>query len=220
MLKMDTICSAEASPLFKLPAEDVLYKSVFTKIHPKDLWICRRVCREFQRLCDEYFRSYCTVLDFRAHQLTPGGLDALMSKCRSVRKFYWHNRQAHNVPMNLASYRTYFWGGKQLKVLELHNVNLSVLRTSYIGRYCKELHTLKLKNCELSCDQLLNELTTPATKLMELDLSKSVLSSTAFSEFISNKKNLVTLKVFNINITSTRFSCIIYRIYCIVVEVS
>ena len=198
---MDTVCSVEISPLFKLPAEDVLYKSVFAKIHPKDLWICRRVCREFRRLCDEYFRSYCTVLDFRNHQLTSGGLDALMSKCRSVRKFYWHNRQAYNVPMNLASYRTYFWGGKQLKVLELHNVNLCVLRNSYIGRYCKELCTLKLTNCELSCDHLLNELTTSATKLIELDLSKSLLSSTAFSEFISNKKNLVILKVFDVTAT-------------------
>ena len=96
--------------------------------------------------------------------------------------------------MNLVSYRTYFWGGKQLKMLELHNVNLCVLRNSYIGRYCKELCTFKLTNCESSCDHLLNELTTSATKLIELDLSKSVLSCTPFSEFI---RILVILKVFS-----------------------
>ena len=193
---METVrSSAEASPLFRLPHEDVLYKNLFTKIHPKDLWICRRVCREFQRLCDEYFRFYCTLLDFRTQELTTGGLNALMSICRSVRKFYWHNKLTYNVPMDLTSYKTYFWGGKQLKVLELHNINLSVLRNSYMGNYCKDLCILKITNCEVSCDHLLSELVTSATKLMELDLSKSVLSSTAFSEFISNKKGLVVLKV-------------------------
>lgn len=185
----------ETSPLFALPHEDVLYKSLFTRIHPKDLWICRRVCREFRRLCDEYFRSFCTVLDFRAHELTPSGLNALMSMCRSVRKFHWHNKSGYNVPLNLTSYRTYFWGGKQLKVLELHNVNLSMYKNSYIGNYCKELCTLKITNCEVSCDQLLTELTTSATKLKELDLSRSVLSPMTFSEFISNKEDLVVLKV-------------------------
>ena len=185
-----------ASSLFlRLPHEDVLYKSLFSKIHPKDLWICRRVCREFRRLCDEYFRSYCTVLDFTARELTPDGLDALMSTCRCVRKFYWRNKLPHNIPMNLTTYKTYFWGGKQLKVLELHNINLSVLRKSYIGNYCKELHTLKVTNCEVSCDVLLSELTASATKLTELDLSKSVLSSTVFSEFITTKKNVMVLKV-------------------------
>ena len=188
--------SSMTSPLFRLPHEDVLYRSLFTKIHPKDLWICRRVCREFRRLCDEYFRSYCVVLDFRTHELTPGGLNALMSMCRSVRKFYWCNKLTHNVPMDLSSYKTYFWGGKQLKALELHNINLRVLRNSYMGNYCKELCTLKITNCEVSCDHLLNELTASATKLMELDLSNSVLSSTVFSEFINNKKDLVVLKVF------------------------
>ena len=187
--------SSMASPLFKLPHEDVLYRSLFTKIHPKDLWICRRVCREFRRLCDEYFRSYCVVLDFRTHELTPGGLNALMSMCRNVRKFYWHNKLAHNVPMDLSNYKTYFWGGKQLKALELHNINLCLQRNSYIGNYCKELCILKITNCEVSCDRLLSELTGSTTKLVELDLSKSVLSSTAFSEFISNKKDLVVLKV-------------------------
>ena len=191
---MDTE-SEMTSPLFSLPHEDVLYKSLFAKIHPKDLWICRRVCREFRRVCDEYFRYYCVVLDFRAHELTPGGLNALMSKCRSVRKFYWYNKLAYNVPMDLSSYKTHFWGGKQLKALELHNINLCMLRNSYIGNYCRELCTLKITNCEVSCDRLLSELTASATKLIELDLSKSVLSSTVFSEFISDKSDLVVLKV-------------------------
>ena len=185
------------SMLLRLPNVDVLYKSLFSRIHPKELWICRRVCREFQRLCDEYFRSYCIVLDFRSHELTIGGLKVLMSACRSVRKFYWHSKLTYNVPMDLTSYKTYFWGGKQLNTLDLHNINLNVSRNSYIGNYCKELSTLKVTNCEISCDQLLVELAGTATKLKELDLSKTVLSnlSTAFSEFISNKRELVVLKV-------------------------
>ena len=193
---MDKESSVE-SPLLRLPNVDILYKSLFTKIHPKELWICRRVCREFQRLCDEYFRSYCIVLDFRIHELSPGGLNVLMSSCRSIRKFYWHNKLTHNVPMDLTSYKTYFWGGKQLKALELHNINLIVSKNSYIGNYCKELSSLKVTNCEVSCDRLLMELAATATKLKELDLSKSMLSnfSTVFSEFISNKRELVVLKV-------------------------
>ena len=185
------------SMLLTLPNVDVLYKNLFTRIHPKELWICRRVCREFQRLCDEYFRSYCIVLDFRTHELTVDGLNVLMSACRSVRKFYWHGKLTYNVPMDLTSYKTYFWGGKQLKTLDLHNINLSVSRHSYIGNYCKELSTLKVTNCEVSCDRLLVELAGTATKLKELDLSKSVLSnsSTAFSKFICNKRELVVLKV-------------------------
>jgi len=188
---MDTASSL----LFRLPHEDILYKSLFTKIHPKDLWICRRVCRGFRRLCDEYFRSYCTVLDFTARDLTLDGLNALMSTCRSVREFYWRNKLPQNIPMNLTSYKTYFWGGKQLKVLELHNINFTLLKKSYIGNYCKELHTLKITNCEVSCDDLLIELTISATKLTELDLSKTIFSSTTFSEFIANKRDLVVLKV-------------------------
>lgn len=187
--------SSLTSPLFKLPREDILYKNLFTKIHPKDLWICRRVCKEFRRLCDEYFRFYCSVLDFRVYELTPGGVNALMSLCRSVRKFYWHNKLVPNIPFDLTNYKTYFWGGKQLEILELHNINLHVLRNSYIGNYCKELCTLKITNCEVSCDHLLRELTASAMKLTELDLSKSILSSTSFSEFICNKKDLVVLKV-------------------------
>ena len=195
---MDSEPSSEplASPLFRLPHVDILYKSLFTKIHPKDLWMCRQVCREFRRLCDEYFRSHCTVLDFRVYELTQDGLNALMSMCRSVKKFYWHNKLLNNAPLDLANYKTYFWGGKQLRVLELHNINLHIQRNSYIGNYCKELCTLKITNCEVSCDPLLRELTASATKLTELDLSKSKLSSASFSEFISNKKDLVVLKVF------------------------
>lgn len=157
--------------------------------------MCRGVCREFRRICDDYFRSYCTVLDFRAHELTLDGLNSLMSKCRSVRKFYWRNKLAHNIPVDLVNYKTYFWGGKQLKVLELHAINLCVRKSCYLGNYCRELSTLKITDCEVSCDGLLCELTTSATKLTELDLSRSVLSSTAFGEFICNKKDLVVLKV-------------------------
>jgi len=180
--------------LFDLPRVDVVYTKLFTRIHPKDLWICRRVCREFQRLCVEYFQSYCTILDFRDRFLTVDGLSVLMSRCRSVKCFYWHSTQFPNVSIHLANYKTYFWGGKQLRVLDLCNVDLSGVVNSYIGYYCKELSILRVINCLVSCNDLLKELTI-STKLCEVDLSKSVFSPDSFRNFISLKKELSVLKV-------------------------
>jgi len=180
--------------LFDLPRVDVIYAKLFSRIHPKDLWNCRRVCGEFQRLCDEYFQSYCTVLDFSDRILTVDGLSVLMARCRSVKCFYWHSKQFPNVIIHLANYKTYFWGGKQLRVLDLCNVDLSGVTNSYLGHYCKELRVLRITNCLVSCNDLLKELTMN-TRLCEVDLSKSVFSRDSFRNFISLKKDLSVLKV-------------------------
>ena len=172
---------------FMLPRKDVVFSVIFPRLDPVELWRLRLVCREFCRLCEEYFATFCSSLAYE--ELTACESEVLrdracllraLNTCKRLRRVSLRLSRRHKAsePLERASklLMTAIWKlhtDSQLTSLTL--VSLESCEDPHtgwetLGQICGALTELHIEDVSQFDDKCLESLTVNCGCLVSLTL--------------------------------------------------
>ena len=203
---------------FHLPREDVVFSLILPHLETQETWALRLVCREFCRLCDEYFSTFCTSIDYK--ELAIEETKALRDRA-CISRALLASKRLKNI--NLCLCRRETWSATigrasdllMTTVWRLHNdcrlVTLSLVATDYslvslpssgwgsLGERCsRSLRELHIEDSSPFDDECLWNLTRQCTSLVHLRLkSLPALRGVHLQKLVETSPHLTTLNVRN-----------------------
>lgn len=155
---------------FDLPWEDIIFPHIFNTLSLTQISSCRRVCKTFKDLCDNFFKT-CKVLDCSEakDRLTPEAFDFITRENTSLQRLILKDCKNFVREESLIKVLK-----RNLKLVELDLSGLSCLTNLIlftIGEHCKHLKTISLCECRwVSSDGVVN-LSLCCTDLEHVDLT-------------------------------------------------
>ena len=144
---------------FSLPPHDVVYTLILPCLSTVEVCNLSLVCRRFQEMCEDYFRTFCRTLHYSEQGGPRGQVDRNRSyilyalrKCRKMERFYLSLKAQKPSPQLAQSYNsllfTLSYTHSQLTSLSLQNLNCTDAMVSCferLGKQCWKLQELHLE---------------------------------------------------------------------------
>lgn len=208
---------------FHLPREDVVFSLIFSHLSAQETWRLRLVCRDFCRLCDEYFTAFCPSIAY--NEPVSEETETLRDRacilralrtckklknvvlCLSMGKHSSSSLQRASDLLMTAVWRLH--ADCQLVRLSLLAVHYSCLDPhpgwERLGEKCKTLRELHIEEVSRFDDSCLQNLTKQCTSLVHLTLkSLPAIKGLYFQKLAETTPQLKTV---NVSITISIHNC-------------
>jgi F-box/leucine-rich repeat protein 15 len=141
---------------FDLPWEDIVFSHIFNTMSLSQISLCRRVCKTFKDICDNYFKT-CRVLNCSEakDRLTPEAFDFITRGNTSLQRLILNNCRnsvSEGVLVKILK------ENPNITHLDLSGLSsLTNLTLFTIAEHCKMLKVIRLSECRwVSSDGIVN----------------------------------------------------------------